>query len=89
MNSKSNSLPEIEMQPVTGSSQITAIGHDAESRTLAVNFKGFGEKPGSLYHYSNVSTELFQELQAAESKGAFLNQRIKSDASAHPYVRVA
>ncbi len=46
------------MQPVE-SSQIAAIGHDAETNTLAVRFKNWKGVPTSLYHYRNFNAEHF------------------------------
>ena len=61
---------EIIMQEVD-SSNIAAIGHDGIS-TLRVNFNR-----GASYHYFEVPFSVFEEFLAAESKGAFLNYRIK------------
>jgi len=46
----------IKLAPVD-SSQIEAIGHDPETNTLAIKFKG-----GGVYHYANVSEEVFHEF---------------------------
>lgn len=59
------------------SSQISAVGYDTNSRTLAVQFPGRGATPGSVYHYSNVPPEVFAEFQAAESKGTFFGKNIR------------
>ena len=60
------------MEYVT-SSNIEAIGYDAEQLELHVRFL----KSGETYIYSNVEQWVFEEFRAAESKGIFLNQRIK------------
>jgi hypothetical protein len=54
------------------SSQISGFGYDAESKTLAVNFKH-----GGLYHYSAVPADVFAKMQSAESAGSFLHKHIK------------
>ena len=69
----------ITMQPVE-STQIMAIGHDEESKTLAIQFKG-----GSVYHYQNVPVSLFAELMAAESKGKFFGQNLKNAVDKYPF----
>ncbi len=55
------------------SSQIHSHGYDAESKTLAVLFRG-GKK---VYHYPNVEPDLAQKFSAAESRGKFFGQHIK------------
>jgi hypothetical protein len=66
------------------SHQIKEIGYDSPTNTLAVAFYQGGYKgergpnaPASLYHYSAVPPEVHTEFMAAESKGAFLKERIK------------
>lgn len=54
------------------SSNIDQIGYDAAQMELHVIFKG-----GSLYVYSDVPAEVFDELQIAGSKGRYLNLRVK------------
>ena len=61
---------EIIMQEVD-SSNVAAIGHDGIS-TLQVDFLR-----GSSYRYFDVTHSVFEEFLAADSKGAFLNARIK------------
>jgi hypothetical protein len=70
------------------SSQIDAIGHDAESQTLAIQFKAKGTAPGSVYHYSNVDAALFAEFRSAESIGSFFYKNIKPFKDKYPYVRI-
>lgn len=62
----------LKMQPVE-SSTVEAIGHDPETNTLHVQFKGTDE----TYRYSNVSTEKHRELMASPSKGRHLAKHIK------------
>ena len=60
------------------SSNIRAVGY--EPRTLEVEFRN-----GSVYAYSDVPDSVHQELMQAESKGKFLNAKIKKS---YPYRRV-
>ena len=62
------------MQPVE-SSQIAAIGHDAETNTLAIRFKNWKGVPTSLYQYQNFTAEDF---------GA----HIKPFAEKYPYTKI-
>jgi hypothetical protein len=52
------------------SSNIASIGF--EDTTMEVEFTN-----GGLYQYINVEEETFQAMMDAESKGKFLNNRIK------------
>lgn len=54
------------------SSQIEAIGFDADSGTLGVRFTG-----GSTYHYLDVPDQVASDFAAAESKGKFFGANIK------------
>lgn len=55
------------------SSTVAAVGYDSGDRCLYVRFtEGRG-----TYVYYDVPTMLFEELLAAESKGRFLNERLK------------
>jgi hypothetical protein len=81
------SKANINMQKVQ-SSQISEIGYDKESQTLAVRFNGFGDKPGRLYHYSNVSPELFAQFEGADSKGSFFIRNIKPNPGKYPYEKI-
>lgn len=73
-------IPVIEMLPCD-SSQIHAYGYNADTKTLALQFKrkdGDGNRVGgSIYHYDDVSPELYAEFCAAESKGSFFGKRVK------------
>lgn len=66
----------IAMTPVE-SSQIAAIGYDADSKTLAVQFPGRGPNPGDVYHYFGVEPQVFTDLLESESKGKFFGANIK------------
>ncbi len=54
------------------SSNIASVGYDLETRTLEVEFKH-----GGVYQYAEVPPEDHAGLMAADSKGKFLNERIK------------
>lgn len=77
----------VELSPVN-SSQIAAIGHNANANVLAIRFKGKGDAPGSLYFYAGVDAELFAKFRAAESVGTFFGAHIKNAAARHPYVKI-
>lgn len=79
----------IHLIPVQ-SSQISAIGHDPNTNTLAIRFQpkaGFDK--GAVYHYGNVDAALFGMFQAAESVGSFFYKNIKPNADEYPYVKIA
>ena len=57
------------------SSNIEAIGYDSEAQELHVRFL----KSGDTYVYSDVNPAVFDELMQAESKGSYLNRRIKGN----------
>lgn len=59
-------------QPVT-SSNLRAVGYDPASRCLECEFSS-----GSVYRYADVPAEVYAELLKAESKGRFLNARVKN-----------
>lgn len=54
------------------SSNIAAIGYDAESKTLQVDFTS-----GKRYQYQNVPPETFAEFQAANSVGKYFAANIR------------
>lgn len=70
------------------SSQIDAIGYDAHSQTMAIRFKGKGDKPGSVYHYSNFTDEDWQTFSQAESIGSHFYRHIKPFPEKYPYTRI-
>jgi hypothetical protein len=70
------------------SSQIDAIGYDAETQTLAIQFRGKGDAPGSLYHYSNFTAEDWQAFRDAESIGSHFYKHVKPFKDKYPYVRI-
>ena len=67
------------------SSQILAIGYDAESQTLAIQFKS-SKKP--VYHYANVTAEDFAVFRDAESIGNHFYKHIKPFREKYPYTRI-
>lgn len=66
----------MKLNPVS-SSQIHAIGHDHETNTLHVQFRG-KDGPGHTYAYSGVSESDHQALIGAESIGSHFGQHIKN-----------
>lgn len=80
-------MPNIEMQSVE-SSQIAALGYDAETQTLAIRFKNWKGEATSLYHYQNVSAAEFEALRDADSIGRHFGQHIKPEAAKYPYTRI-
>lgn len=65
----------IDLTPVK-SSQIFAVGYDAPSETLALQFLRNGQ-PGGVYHYTPVPDGMYHALLAAESIGKFFGANIK------------
>ena len=61
------------------SSVIAAVGYDAATETLEIEF-GHGD----IYEYRRVEPRVFRALMNAPSKGRFLNARIRD---AYPYAR--
>lgn len=72
-------MPIPEMQPVS-SSNIDAIGYDAENQFVYVRFLN-----GSLYAYKGVPEHEFENLKTAPSVGSYLNRNYKN---VYPYERV-
>lgn len=75
-----NSIPLMKVE----SSQIAAIGHDAASQTLAIQFFHKGA-PGNVYHYGNFTAEEYTAFAGAESIGRHFKQHIKPHDVKHPY----
>lgn len=78
----------MERQPVV-SSQISAVGYDAETQVLEVEFKNAGGKPNSVYQYANFPPEKWAEFQKAESVGSYFYRNIKNNPSVYPYRKVS
>ena len=67
------SIPEpIAMLPVS-SSMAKAIGYDADSQTLQIEFAS-----GAVYQYADVEEETWESLRDSDSTGKFFNSEIKS-----------
>lgn len=54
------------------SSSIAAVGYDAASETLEVEFTN-----GSIYQYYNVPQPIYEAFMDSPSKGQFLSSQIK------------
>ncbi len=67
-----------DMQPVS-SSNIAAVGYDAENQTVYVQFLN-----GSIYAYKGVPNHEFENLLTAPSVGSYLNRNFKN---VYPYER--
>ncbi len=65
------------------SSQIEAIGYDEASKTLAVQFR-----KGAIYHYENVTPELYKSFSTADSLGKFFGANIKAHPQQYPFQKV-
>jgi len=70
----------IPMTPVE-SSQICCRGYDAETQTLAVQFKKKDGSPGGIYHYAGAPQSAWEEWCAAESVGSHFYKHIKPNYS--------
>ncbi|MFA6903360.1 MAG: KTSC domain-containing protein [Gallionellaceae bacterium] len=80
--------PFIAMDSVE-SSQVYAIGHDAKTNTLAIQFAPKKDgTPGSVYHYSNFTSDDFVAFKGAESIGSHFGKFIKPNAEKYPFVKV-
>ncbi|GBE23837.1 hypothetical protein BMS3Bbin02_00102 [bacterium BMS3Bbin02] len=64
-------MTDFKMKGVA-SSIINAMGHDEDSQTLRVQFKG-----GRTYDYAGVTSEMFSQCQGASSVGSHLHKHIK------------
>lgn len=71
-------MPIPEMQPVS-SSNIAAVGYDAENLMVYVQFLD-----GSTYAYKGVPEHEFENLKTAPSVGSYLNRNYKN---VYPYER--
>lgn len=80
-------MRDIALQPVE-SNQIAAIGHDAATETLAIQFKNWKGEATSIYEYRNFTAADFAAFQAAESKGKHFGAHIKPFADKFPYTKV-
>lgn len=87
MDNNITQRPIIAMDSVK-SSQVAAIGHDAATNTLAIQFPPNRKGVSSVYHYANFTAEQFAEFQAAESKGSHFGKFIKRSPDLFPYENV-
>ncbi len=71
-------MPMPDMLPVS-SSNIAAVGYDAENQTVYVQFMN-----GSTYAYKGVPEHEFENLRTAPSVGSYLNRNYKN---VYPYER--
>ena len=55
------------------SSNVKAVGYDAEEKTLQVEFKS-----GGVYQYAGVQPEMYADLMKAESIGRFVSQVVRA-----------
>lgn len=60
------------------SSDLRAVGYDADTQTLQISFKN-----GGLYEYKNISESMYRELISAPSKGKYFSHYIR-DKTAYP-----
>jgi hypothetical protein len=56
------------------SSSVAEAGYDGERRVMEVLFRS-----GGLYRYLDVPAAIWAGFEAAESKGRFVNLRVKPD----------
>lgn len=61
----------MKREPVN-SSLVRSMGYDADSTTLEIEFQS-----GAVVHYLNVPETVYRGLQAAPSKGAYMQQHLK------------
>lgn len=70
-----------DMEPITGSSQISEVGYNAESRELRIRFI----YSSALYAYYGVPEEVYVALRHAPSVGSYFSGAIKGS---YPYQRI-
>jgi len=66
--------PAIALQPVE-SGQVKAVGYDADTQTLAVQFR-HGKQ--AIYHYPDVAPETHAAFIGADSLGSFFRDNLKA-----------
>lgn len=72
---------EIVMQPVSGSSRVSALGHDEESQRLRAEFPN-----GRVAEYTGVSEAVFQQVMGAGSVGGAFGALIVNGGYPFKYV---
>lgn len=75
-----NSIPLVKV----ASSKIAAIGHDAATNTLAIQFLTKGQ-PGNVYHYSEFTSADYDAFSGAESIGKHFIAHIQPAKEKYPY----
>lgn len=83
---KDKKHPVIALSPVE-SSQISQIGYDSATNTMAVQFKS-KSGTGSTYHYANVTPDHFSDFQKSKSVGSHFIKHFKPAADKFPHVKV-
>jgi len=66
----------IPLIPVS-SSQLAAVGYDAGTRELVIQFRASGRSQQAIYSYQGVPPELATGLLAAESPGGYFHRHIR------------
>lgn len=77
----------IELTPVE-SSQIRAIGYDAKSKTLHIQFHPKKDQEPVTYAYDNVTPSEHGALIGAESIGSHFYKTLKSDPKKWPFKKL-
>lgn len=72
-------------EPVV-SSNLAAVGYNADDLLLEVQFLDREGKAGAVYEYRQVPPQVHRALMQAESKGQFFNAQIKDR---YPFRKVA
>lgn len=67
-------MTDIPVRPVSGSTNIRAIGHDPKRNVMAVQFHG---DPPRTYHYDGVTTGDHLAMLSAPSVGSHFAAHIK------------
>lgn len=62
------------------SSYIKQMGYDPDRQTLALAFHG-----GKVFHYSNVTPEMYAAAQSAASLGSWFHQNLKGKSDSYPH----
>jgi hypothetical protein len=70
----------MEMIPVS-SSNLASVGYDYETATLRIHFLN-----GGMYDYQGVSSDVYDGLLAAGSKGQYFDQFIKK--GGYPFTKL-
>lgn len=81
----SGAIPMQEVQ----SSQIEAVGYDAQGQRLRIRFRERKSLPAASYDYANVPPDVHVALMAAPSVGSFFGREIKRRPDLFPFTRVA